>query len=73
MALKGEEFQKEKNWIKELYDEYDIVDYGSVLKKYDTYIHNFYKLRCIEVIDLFSLIYSVEYTDKLGNSNGTNP
>ena len=71
MALKGEEFQKEKNWIKELYDEYDIVDYGSVLKKYDTYIHNFYKLRCIEVIDLFSLIYSVEFTDKLGNSNGT--
>jgi len=68
---KGEEFEKERNWIKELYDEYDIIDYRSVLKRYDTFLHYLSKLRCIEVIDLFSLIHSVEFTDNTGNQNGT--
>ncbi len=71
MLQNGEEFEKERNWIKELYDEYDIIDYRSVLKRYDTFLHHFSKLRSIEVIDLFSLIHSVEFTENTGNQNGT--
>ncbi len=69
--LSGNGGKKQDNWVKELYDEYDIIDYRSVLKKYDTYLHNLDKLRCIDVIDLFSLIYSVEFIDNLGNGDGT--
>ncbi len=69
--MEGNGGEKQYNWVKELYDEYDIIDYRSVFNKYDTFLHNWGKLRCIDIIDLFSLIYSVEYTDKLGNGNGT--
>ena len=69
--MEGNGGEKQYNWIKELYDEYDIIDYRSILSKYDTFLHNWGKLRCIDIIDLFSLIYSVEYTDNLGNGNGT--
>ena len=69
--MEGNGGEKQYNWVKELYDEYDIIDYRTVLNKYDTFLHNWEKLRCIDIIDLFSLIYSVEYTDNLGNGNGT--
>ena len=69
--MEGNGGEKQYNWIKELYDEYDIIDYRSIFSKYDTFLHNWGKLRCIDIIDLFSLIYSVEYTDNLGNGNGT--
>tara|TARA_Y100001938_G_C8021938_1_gene395787 strand:+ start:51 stop:1103 length:1053 start_codon:yes stop_codon:yes gene_type:complete len=69
--LNGNGGTKQHNWVKELYEEYDIIDYRSVLEEYDTFLHNFDKLRCIDVIDLFSLIHSVEFTDGLGNGDGT--
>ena len=69
--MEGNGGEKQYNWVKELYDEYDIIDYRSILSKYDTFLHNWEKLRCVDIIDLFSLIYSVEYTDNLGNGNGT--
>ena len=71
LLIKGEQSEKQYNWVKELYDEYDIIDYRSIFSKYDTFLHNWEKLRCIDIIDLFSLIYSVEYTDNLGNGDGT--
>ena len=69
--MEGNGGEKQHNWVKELYDEYDIIDYRTVLNKYDNFLHNWQKLRCIDVIDLFSLIYSDEFTDNLGNGDGT--
>jgi hypothetical protein len=69
--MEGNGGEKQYNWVKELYDEYDIIDYRSVFNKYDTFLHNWGKLRCIDIIDLFSLIYSDEFTDNLGNGDGT--
>ena len=69
--MEGNGGEKQYNWVKELYDEYDIIDYRSVFNKYDTFLHNWGKLRCIDIIDLFSLIYSDEFTDELGNKGST--
>ena len=69
--MKGIGGEKQYNWVKELYDEYDIIDYRSILSKYDTFLNNWKKLRCIDIIDLWSLIYSEKFSDQMGNNAGT--